>query len=224
MSKAFDIVVVGGGHAGCEAALAAARMGVRTALVTGSRSSIARMPCNPSIGGIAKSHLVFELDALGGEVAKNTDYTGVQFRVLNTRKGPAVQANRAQCDKDRYSERMQAVLASTPNLEIIEDLAVAVLIEKGKAAGVRMRRNGDLRSRAVVLTPGTFLNGIIHIGKKKVPGGRLDEEAAADLGDSLKALGFRMARLKTGTPPRLAKDSLNYDEMDMQPGMQGFMP
>lgn len=215
----FDVIVVGGGHAGCEAALASSRLGAKTALFTMDPAAVARMSCNPSIGGMAKSHIVFEVDALGGEMARNTDYTGIQFRVLNTRKGPAVQANRAQCDKAAYSARMAAVLAATANLTVIGATVADLWMEGGKLAGVVAEDGSRICGKAVVLTAGTFLNGTIHIGKRSFQGGRMGEPAANALGSSLRCLGFRGARLKTGTPPRLHRDSVDYAKMAIQPGV-----
>lgn len=214
----YDIVVIGAGHAGCEAALAAARLGARTALITMDRQAVARLSCNPSIGGIAKSHMVFELDALGGEMALNTDCTGIQFRVLNRRKGPAVRANRAQCDKPAYSARMLEVLQAQPHLTLIQDQIESIRVEQEHVTGVCGRLNGLIPAQAVILTAGTFLRGKIFIGKQVISGGRLGEPAEDNLSLQLQRLGFRMERLKTGTPPRLHKDSIDWSKLEIQPG------
>jgi len=214
----FDVLVIGGGHAGCEAALAPARMGLETALVTFSLAAAGRMSCNPSIGGIAKSHMVFELDALGGEMALNTDCTGLQFRVLNRRKGPAVQANRVQCDKPAYSARMAAVLANTSHLTVLEDAVEDIELQNGRITGVFCKNRGLVRAQRIILTAGTFLRGRVFIGKTAIPSGRLGEASEEHLSLRLKDAGLRMDRLKTGTPPRLHKDSIHYDQMAIQPG------
>ncbi len=216
----YDVLVVGAGHAGYEAALAAARLGARTGLITMEAAAIARMSCNPSIGGIAKSHMVMEIDALGGEMARNTDYTGIQFRTLNTRKGPAVQAHRAQCDKEAFPLRMQAVMTQTPGLTIIEALVTAIIVRNGTLRGVQTADGSELRAACVVIASGTFLRGKIHIGDHSFEGGRAGEQAAYALSDSVRTLGFRMGRLKTGTPPRLHKDSIHWDRMEIQPGLE----
>ncbi len=214
----FDVLVVGGGHAGSEASLSAARMGCKTLLVTLRKDKIASMPCNPSVGGIAKSHLVTEIDALGGEMGKNADFSALQYRLLNTRRGPAVQSTRLQCDKPRYAARMQAVMASTKNLTVLEDEVVAFRMDGNRVTGVHTEKNGEILSKTVVLTAGTFLRGTIHIGHETVSGGGNGQPAANALADQLRSAGLSVSRLKTGTPPRLNPKSLHYDRMMRQDG------
>lgn len=220
MTATYDIIVVGAGHAGYEAALAASRMGRSTALVTMDRSAIGRMSCNPSIGGIAKSHIVCELDALGGEIARNTDYAGIQFRTLNTRKGPAVQAHRVQCDKDIFPRRITAVLEKTEGLTMVEGLVSELVVESGCVKGVRMEGGGELKASAVIMATGTFLRGVIHIGDRRITGGRAGERSADRLSESFLRHGFALGRLKTGTPPRLHRDSIDPGRMERQPGAE----
>lgn len=219
MSKSlYKVIVVGGGHAGYEAALASARMGVKTLLITLNKELIGRLPCNPAVGGIAKSHIVSELDALGGELGRNADYTGLQYRMLNTRKGPAVQSNRIQCDKDLFPLRIQAVLGMQENLDIVNDIVTAIRTKNGKIEGVSTRSNGDINSNSVVICTGTFLCGRVLIGMTSVKQGRIGEESAEDLSASFARFGFELGRLKTGTPPRIHRDSVDYLKMEIQPG------
>ena len=216
--KKTQVLVVGGGHAGYEAALASARMGVKTTLITLDSSQIGRLPCNPAVGGIAKSHLVSEVDALGGEIGRNADFTGIQYRTLNTRKGPAVQSNRIQCDKDIYPLRIQAVLNNQKNLEIINDMVLEIITKNGKIKGIVTRSCGKIYTKNIVICTGTFLRGRVLIGKESIAEGRMGEESAEALSKSFDKLGFDLARLKTGTPPRIHKDSVNYKLMEEQPG------
>ncbi|MEI8242534.1 MAG: FAD-dependent oxidoreductase [bacterium] len=215
----FDVVVVGAGHAGVEAALASARLGCHTLLVTQLRPAMARMPCNPSIGGIAKSHLVFELDALGGEMACTTDATGIQFRTLNASRGPAVQSNRAQCDKQRYSARMRQKVIEQQNLTVLEDEVTAIWIEgRDLLRGIRTARTGEIRSRSVVFATGTALAGRIHVGTEVFPGGGDGRPAAESLSASLRTAGFELKRFKTGTPPRLDGRFIDWSQTEIQSG------
>ncbi len=217
-SVTYDVIVVGGGHAGCEAALAAARLGCKTLLVSQSLAHLGCMPCNPSIGGLAKSHLVFELDALGGEMAANTDFTGLQYRVLNTSRGPAVRANRVQCDKADYTRRMQTVVFNQQNLSLLQDECVAIRTDSsGKyAIGIKTAASGDLLAKTVVVTAGTALNGVIFIGQEAQASGGAGRPGGAPLSSSLRDLGFDLIRLKTGTPPRLHVASIDWSKTSPQ--------
>ena len=218
----YDVIVVGAGHAGCEAALAAARMGCETLVVTGDRDRIAFMPCNPSIGGPAKGHLVREIDALGGEMGRNTDRTLIQIRLLNSSKGPAVQALRAQSDKHLYARAMRRVLENQPHLTIHDGLVDDLLTEDGRAGrrvtGVRTEAGQTHRADTVVLTTGTFLQGMLITGEKRIGGGRAGEAPAQGLSHALRRLGFRLRRLKTGTPPRVLAESIDFSLTTPQPG------
>lgn len=218
MDESYDVVVVGAGHAGCEASLAAARMGCRTLLLTLNLDAVAQMSCNPAIGGLAKGHLVHEIDALGGEMARNIDATGIQFRVLNTKKGPAVRASRAQADRDQYRARMKQVVESQPSLDLKQGQAVRLLVEGGRVAGVETRDGLRFMAATVVLTTGTFMRGLIHVGLVHYPGGRAGEPPSEGLSDHLRSLGFEVGRLKTGTPPRLAAATIDFSVLEEQPG------
>jgi len=216
--RSYDVIVVGGGHAGCEAALAAARMGCSTMLLTMEPDKIAHMSCNPAIGGIAKGHLVREIDALGGEMARNTDKAGIQFRMLNTRKGPAVQAVRAQADKAAYRHEMKTSLDVTKRLEIRKGTVSRLLTRGQEVSGIITDTGVRLKAKAVVLTTGTFLRGLIHIGMTRFPAGRAGEAAAEGLSEDLLGFGLKLGRLKTGTPPRLDRRSIDFSVMIPQYG------
>lgn len=218
----YDVIVVGAGHAGCEAASAAAHMGAKTCLLTMDMNKIAQMSCNPAIGGIAKGQIVREIDALGGLTGEVTDATAIQFRMLNRSKGPAMWSPRAQCDRARFITEWRHRLENTPNLHIWQDEATEILSEGGKVCGLRTIWGAEFRAPAVIITAGTFLRGLMHIGRKQVSGGRCAEPAASFLTASIEALGIRSARMKTGTPVRIDKRSVHLDEMELQPGETDF--
>ncbi len=214
----FDVIVIGGGHAGAEAALAASRMGSKTLLITSQREAIAKMPCNPSIGGLAKSHLVYELDALGGEMGINADMTALQVKTLNRSRGAAVWATRAQCAKKEYAERMQRVIAETPNLHVLEDVATTLVVAHDKVVGVETEANGFIKGQTVVLTSGTSLRGRVWIGKEGSKSGGDARPASDKLSVSLQNLGFGLIRFKTGTPPRLKASTCDFSVCERQDG------
>jgi len=213
------VVVIGGGHAGLEAAFAAARVGVRVVVVTGAVDTVGQTPCNPSVGGVAKGHLVAEIHALGGFMGRAADACAIHGRVLNRSKGPAVRATRVQVDKQRYGEHARAVLLRHPGIEVVEGLVESVLLSQdgARARGVRLRDGAEVEGDAVVVTTGTFLGGVLHTGASKTPGGRVGEAPAAGLSQQLAALGFALRRLKTGTPPRLDGRTIDYDGLELQP-------
>jgi len=224
MSKKYDIIVVGGGHAGCEASLASARLGYKTLLLTMSLDTIGHMSCNPAIGGLAKGQLVKEIDGLGGQMAKAADASGIQFRLLNTKKGPAVQSSRAQMDRHAYKLYMQSIISTQPNLEVKEGMADEIIAKNSSAEGLKTALNETITAKAVIVTTGTFLNGLIHIGLEHSPGGRIGERNSTALSNSLKSLGIRMGRLKTGTCARLDGRTINFNKLTAQYGDDTIIP
>ena len=218
----YDVIVIGGGHAGCEAASASANMGAKTLLVTMDMNKIAQMSCNPAVGGIAKGQIVREIDALGGQMGLVTDATAIQFRMLNRSKGPAVWSPRAQCDRGKFIWKWRSVLDSTPNLDIWQDQADELIVENGEAVGVKTIWGAEIRAKAVIITAGTFLNGLMHIGRKMVPGGRIAEPAVPHFTESITRHGISSARMKTGTPVRIDKRSIHFEDMERQDGENGY--
>lgn len=220
----FDVIVVGGGHAGCEASHISAKMGAKTILITFNLDTIAQMSCNPAVGGLGKGHMVRENDCLGGLMGLITDETGIHFRMLNSSKGPAVQGPRAQCDKALYRLTMKSYLERVQNLQIYQGEVVDLIVKNGRVEGVILKDGSEVRGRSVILAPGTFLNGLIHIGLVSYPAGRANEPSSLELSNSLKRLGLRMGRLKTGTPMRLHADSIDWSSFEPQPGDEDPIP
>ncbi len=218
MDQGFDVIVIGGGHAGCEAATAAARMGARTTLITHRFDTVGAMSCNPAIGGLGTGHLVRAIDALDGRMGPAADLGGIQFRVLNRRKGPAVRGPRAQADRKLYAAAIQNAVRETQNLTVIEAEVDDLLITEGRVAGVKLKDGRVFRTGAAVLTTGTFLRGLIHCGERQTPAGRVGEAPAIGLSLTLERLGFTLGRLKTGTPPRLDGRTIDWASVEMQPG------
>ncbi|HEY5446029.1 MAG TPA: tRNA uridine-5-carboxymethylaminomethyl(34) synthesis enzyme MnmG, partial [Pyrinomonadaceae bacterium] len=216
--ESFDVIVIGAGHAGCEAASASARLGAETAVITLNLDLVGQMSCNPAIGGIAKGHLVREVDALGGIMGRVIDRTGIQFRLLNRSRGPAVQSPRAQADRLLYRTEMRRVLESTSNLSLRQGKVVDLLVHNAKIVGIELEDGRTFGAKAVVVATGTFLNGLIHTGRRTYPGGRTGEPAAIELSESLRRLGFSVGRLKTGTPPRLDGRTIDWSAFEPQPG------
>lgn len=215
--QSYDVVVIGGGHAGCEAAAASARMGVNTALFTHKIETIGEMSCNPAIGGLGKGHLVREIDALDGVMGVVADKSGIQFRLLNRSRGPAVQGPRTQSDRALYKEHMQKILLNYENLEVVADPVVKFLFDNNKVIGFVCQSGKEIKTKELILTTGTFLNGLIHIGETQIPAGRYDEKPSTGLSEQLAKFKMQIGRLKTGTPPRLDGDTINYDDLEMQP-------
>ena len=222
MTFKYDVLVIGGGHAGCEAATAAAHLGARTCLITMDMNKIAQMSCNPAVGGIAKGQIVREIDALGGYMGLITDATAIQFRMLNKGKGPAVWSPRAQCDRGKFIWKWREVLDSTPNLHIWQDQANELLVEKGEAIGIKTVWGAEFKAKSIIVTAGTFLNGLMHIGKMQIEGGRCAEPAVHHFSESISQHGIRVDRMKTGTPVRIDGRSVHFDEMEQQDGETDF--
>ena len=222
MKLFYDVIVIGGGHAGCEAAVAAATMGAKTCLITMDMNKTAQMSCNPAVGGIAKGQIVREIDALGGHMAIVTDETAIQFRMLNQGKGPAVWSPRAQCDRGKFIWAWRKVIDDTPGLDVWQDEACELLVEQGEAVGVTTVWGVEFRAKATIITAGTFLNGLMHVGRRQVPGGRCAEPAVLHFTESITRQGITAARMKTGTPVRIDRRSVHFDEMEEQPGEQTF--
>lgn len=224
MKKSYDVIVIGAGHAGIEASLASARMGMPTLLITMDIDKIGYMSCNPAIGGIGKGQLVKEIDALGGEMAKAADFSAIQFRILNRSKGPAVWSSRAQIDRALYVKYMTGAVKKTSNLDVMEGCAIDIIVKENRACGVRLSDNKIIRSKAVIITPGTFLNGVIHIGLSHFPGGRLGDPPSIGLSERLGSLGFKIMRLKTGTTPRIDSNTIDFSRLKKQMGDDKPLP
>ena len=216
--KNYDVIVVGAGHAGCEAALASARLGMSTAIFTITLDNIGVMSCNPSIGGPAKSHLVKEIDALGGEMGRNMDKSFVQMRILNTKKGPAVRSLRAQADRKIYNREMKKTIENQENLDTIQDIVTDIVIENGEIKGIKTKTGMEFNSKSVIIATGTFLRGLMYIGDKLIKGGRMGELSSEELPLSLESAGFKLGRFKTGTPPRIDLRTIDLSELEEQPG------
>jgi tRNA uridine 5-carboxymethylaminomethyl modification enzyme len=224
MNFEYDVIVIGGGHAGIEACLSSARMGKKTLLLTMLVEQIGAASCNPAIGGLAKGHLVKEIDAMGGEMAKITDKTGIQFRILNENRGPAVRGSRAQIDMDEYRVVARNVVLNTPNLDVRQEIAEEILAENGEVTGVITELKNTYKAKKVILTAGTFMKGLMHFGQTKIKGGRFNERSAEKLSNSLRNLGFELERLKTGTTARIDARSIDFDKMEIQPGDENPIP
>jgi tRNA uridine 5-carboxymethylaminomethyl modification enzyme len=222
MNFNYDVIVIGGGHAGCEAAAAAANMGARTCLITMDMNKIGQMSCNPAVGGIAKGQIVREIDALGGQMAKVTDATAIQFRMLNRSKGPAVWSPRAQCDRGKFIWEWRYVLENTDNLDIWQDQVKEIKVDQGQVTGVTTVWGVDFRANSVIITAGTFLNGLMHVGRHQLAGGRTAEPAVYDLTESITRHGINSARMKTGTPVRIDGRSVHFEDMEEQVGETDF--